>query len=360
MILFYDFYYIWAAAQLLILGKNPYDHALHSAMMYQGGFLTSESPSFFAYPPWVLPLIAPLGFFSFFSAAIIFLTVIVLGLYIGARCIIELIWPRFQEVSSTTNLLIIAATVSFPPFIKILLWGNGSLLAFVSIALFLKFFHSRKDYLAGIALSFTAIKPNMFLIFYATLALVLIQKRRWAIALSAITAGVVQVACAAILFPSSFSQYADSLSLTTYEFSGLGSSVSNFLSQDSIAPILYATLLIVGVSICWIELRRGIAPLSVFIIWSLPLSAILSPYAWTHDFFATFPLYLAIIASLAGTARSSFIKYVVFFAAQLLVWINLEMNPDISRFTILLPIGVLAVFLLRENKIRSLLNTQFS
>src|SRR5690348_13077999 len=99
----HDFIEYWGTAHLLSTRANPYSLLEMSKLQDALGW-TEPVPLMFVCPPWVLPLIAPLGLVSSYSLAwIVWMTILVLVLAISSRLLMDLYFQdlRIPEVSDT-------------------------------------------------------------------------------------------------------------------------------------------------------------------------------------------------------------------------------------------------------------------
>jgi len=176
-----DFVEYWSSAKLLLNHANPYSPARVFALEKAQGFLP-QSPLIMLNPPWALFLIAPLGLGS-----------IQLGFYlwtvVAVGCV--LVFIKLLKRPSANNLLALA----FAPVLACLCSGQISPFLLLGFCLFL-FFHKSHPFLAGTALLLMALKPHLFLIFWAVLLAECVHKRKFTI-----LAGLSTSLAAASIFP---------------------------------------------------------------------------------------------------------------------------------------------------------------
>lgn len=158
-----DYIEYWSSARLLLRHSDPYSAAnlfpLEKAHQFAG-----SSPIIMPNPPWMLFLVAPLGFVG-----------IRLGLYlwtlVAVLCVLAFV--RLLNIESNGRGLAFV----FAPFIACLCSGQSSPFLLLGFALFLKF-HRSRPFWAGASLLLMAIKPHLFFIFWAVLLVDEIYRRR--------------------------------------------------------------------------------------------------------------------------------------------------------------------------------------
>ncbi|MFZ0662126.1 MAG: glycosyltransferase 87 family protein [Acidobacteriaceae bacterium] len=201
-----DYISYWSTARLLVHHGNPYSAAGVFSLEKPLGFLPPQ-PLMMRNPPWALFLVLPLGFSG--PRVGLFLWVIAL-----AACIIgsvHLLNPRSRD-----NPL----ALLFAPAIACIGSGQSSPFLLLGFALFL-YFHQRRPFLAGAALLLMAIKPHLFLVFWAVLLAESIYRRRFRIIAGAAAALALAAAFATALDPHVWTHYifmmrASALELETF------------------------------------------------------------------------------------------------------------------------------------------------
>ncbi|MGH9586707.1 MAG: glycosyltransferase family 87 protein [Acidobacteriaceae bacterium] len=160
-----DYISYWSAAKLLVHHTNPYSSSAYS-LEKPLGFLPSH-PLIMRNPPWALFLVAPLGVLG--PRAGLFLWTMLLG-----TCIIFSVY--LLNPFSKDN----ALALLFAPAIACIGSGQSSPFLLLGFALFLHF-HQRRPFFAGSALLLMAIKPHLFLVFWAVLLVEAVWRRKFQI-----------------------------------------------------------------------------------------------------------------------------------------------------------------------------------
>jgi hypothetical protein len=171
-----DYVSYWSAGTLLLHHADPYSPAGVLALEKAHGFLPPK-PLVMRNPPWALFLAAPLGFFSL-RAGLFLWTLVLAACILGA---VHLLNPHSKDT---------ALSLLFAPSIACIGAGQSSPFLLLGFALFL-YLHQKRPFLAGASLLLMAIKPHLFLVFWAVLLADCVYRRSylilagWACALAA-------------------------------------------------------------------------------------------------------------------------------------------------------------------------------
>lgn len=187
-----DYIEYWSSGHLLIHRANPYSPAGVLALEKAHGFLLS-SPLIMLNPPWALFLIAPLGLLG--VRAGLFLWILIAG-----GCILGSV--RLLNPGSKDNPL----ALLFAPAIACFGSGQSSPFLLLGFALFLHF-HARRPFIAGAALLLMAIKPHLFLVFWAVLLAESIYRRKFLILTGCASALAAATAFAMLIEPRIWLNY---------------------------------------------------------------------------------------------------------------------------------------------------------
>jgi hypothetical protein len=158
-----DYISYWSAGNLLIHHANPYSRPDVLALERTRGFPETR-PLMMRNPPWALFLTAPLGLCTLATGP-------VLWTLAAAGCIVAFI--RLLKVSPEDRALVFL----FAPTIAVFRTAQTSPFLLLGFSLFL-YLHRRRPFLAGASLLFMAIKPHLFLVFWAVLLADSIYRRR--------------------------------------------------------------------------------------------------------------------------------------------------------------------------------------
>jgi Glycosyltransferase family 87 len=168
-----DYSEYWSSGKLLVHHTNPYSPAGVLAFEEAQGRSTS-SPLVMLNPPWALFLVAPLGLVNVRAGLFMWTLAAIICVFVSARML---------EAPSNDR----ALAFVFAPVLACILSGQSSPFLLLGFSLFLRFYKSR-SFLAGASLLLMAIKPHLFLIFWAVLLVDCIYRRRFLILAGAATA----------------------------------------------------------------------------------------------------------------------------------------------------------------------------
>ena len=154
----------WSSAKLLLHHINPYSPTSVFALEKAQGFLPT-SPLVMLNPPWALFLILPLGFGGAHTALFLW-TIAAFG------CVFAFL--RLLAVPEKSG----ALALFFAPVLASLCSGQSSPFLLLGFVLFLRF-HRSRPFWAGASLLLMAIKPHLFLVFWAVLLIDELYHRRF-------------------------------------------------------------------------------------------------------------------------------------------------------------------------------------
>ncbi|MCU1310623.1 MAG: hypothetical protein JWO20_1748 [Candidatus Angelobacter sp.] len=161
-----DFAAYWTASHLLLTGQNPYDVDKVFALEKAIGPL--PSPLVMRNPPWLVPLILPLGLFSYqasYSLWAILQTSIVVG------CALWM-WKQFAP-STSTRWVVWLITLTSLPCILVLVMRQTTPLMLLGVVGFLycEFNDRSNSWLQAGSLVLISLKPQLLYLFWVALAL---------------------------------------------------------------------------------------------------------------------------------------------------------------------------------------------
>lgn len=179
-----DYISYWSAGNLLIHHANPYSAPDVLLLERTHGF-SEPRALMMRNPPWALFLTTPLGFVS--PSAGLFIWTLA-----AVACIVAFI--RLLKVAPEDR----AFVFLFAPAIAVFRTAQTSPFLLVGFSLFL-YLHRRRPFLAGVSLIFMAIKPHLFIVFWAVLLADSIYRRRFLV-----FAGLATALAAATMFAMCF------------------------------------------------------------------------------------------------------------------------------------------------------------
>jgi hypothetical protein len=295
-----DFIAYWGAGQLLKAGENPYDFVRLDQLQSK----LASSPDFpivIYNPPWILVWLYPLILLPFNIAALIWL-----GLNYGIILACATILSKLQAGPSTFRSVGIAwlASMAFVPSLHALYMGQVSSLLLLGITGFLYWSARGWDFLAGLALALTTIKPHVVYLLWIALPWWIIVERRWKILAGVATPLLMAIALLATHWPVSLRGYRTVLSHPPlfYKTPTLGGVLRLWLSPDD-PRLQFLVPIIVGLSfLAFLVVRRPAldwrTALAPILLVSVPTAA----YGYTFDQIVLLVPYLAIVTQIADNA----------------------------------------------------------
>jgi len=174
----HDFLEYWTMAHLFIEGRNCYSLIEVFRREVALGW-TEPAPLIALNPPWLLPLLAPLGLFHSYPLAWLAWNAVLVGsLLLSSFVLLGLYAPdvRLPEISDTV-LVRSLFIFSFYPAMLVLRYAQTAPLVLLGSTGFLWFIKRDRPILAGSALAVAAIKPHLlYLVFVAVVAQAIKQR----------------------------------------------------------------------------------------------------------------------------------------------------------------------------------------
>jgi hypothetical protein len=282
---FDDFISYWAPARLNAHGADPYDPALVLAEQRTVGW-PDATPYRSWNPPWTLPFTTPFALPPYQWGR--FLWFVVHGCVL-VWCV-DALWKIYGGGNPVRRVAAQLIALSFWQTVIVLKTGQAGASVLLGLVGFLVCERRGRLFMAGAALSLSAIKPQVPVLVWPLLAFWVLSDRRWAVAAGFIAAMVTLMVIATSTNPSVGLQY---LHMVRYD------------SPYEAAPSTISTALRL-----WFESRHlagtnvaRLAPLACGLAWSawyfwrkrgawrwtdeLPLvcvvSQLLTPWSWVYD-----------------------------------------------------------------------------
>jgi hypothetical protein len=316
-----DFFHFWAAGNLNLQEKDPFDPQIIDQLRIQQGSAPVKTLSPVTLnPPWAISLLMPFGLLRYPISRFVWLIFSIVLILLSA----QMLW-RIYSGNSKQRWLPILMVFVFAPTISVLEKGQITPLVLVGITGFLYFSsYRRNDWLAGIFLALASIKPQMIVLFWIVLLFWIIQQRRWLILISTAITVLSLVLLAMIFNPHIIQQYIGMLQ--TYHVS------------DWAVPTIgsYLRFFWFGIQRFWLQFL----PVVIGVVWliyywyrhhkdwnwlnELPIilliSMVVSPYSWTYDLVILIPaMVLATIWIATDWKRwTTLLLVVIFFAISVL------------------------------------------
>lgn len=169
---FNDFATYWVFSRQLLTGHNPY--SLHETLAAEAA-LGTDGPGVVLNPPWIVPVLLPLGFFSYVMAQRIWFAANFAILLFSAELAGRVYAPR---LSPFRNWLLV---FTFLPAMTCVAVGQMGGLVLLSIVMFLYFAAREKWAAAGACLFLASLKPQLAYLLWPAIVVWTIAdlRRRW-------------------------------------------------------------------------------------------------------------------------------------------------------------------------------------
>jgi len=193
----------WSAGRLLIQGQNPYDHLQVFRLEREHGY-SDERPLVLRTPPWSLFMVVLLGPLSPFGAWLCWMAFSFGSLLAAMRICRTLYGQR------TPRDLVSAVGYTFAPIPACLVSGQMGLVLLLGIVLFL-WWERERPFWAGAILILPFAKPHLLSLFWLTLFLWVVARKKRELALGFICAFLSAIAIGLLFDVRVFQDYREML-----------------------------------------------------------------------------------------------------------------------------------------------------
>ncbi|MGC2619752.1 MAG: glycosyltransferase 87 family protein [Acidobacteriaceae bacterium] len=268
-----DFISYWAGAKLLVTHGNPYDAA--SVLPLENGAGNHYTrPLVMRNTPATMFLMAPLGWFSVWTAA----TIWEAALIVAALLSIGLLQPF-------TSGKIPFIAYCFAPIVDCFLAGQTTIFVLLGVCLFIRF-QERRPFYAGAALLLTLLKPHLLFLFWPILLLEIVRRRQGKVIAGGVVAVLAASAVSTAIDPRIWAQYLASVRAEHIEmqyFPNLAVALRILIAPSHLWPQLLPAALGIVVAIAlwarsrahWEWHRQGALLIAA--------SALVAPYSFLVD-----------------------------------------------------------------------------
>lgn len=191
-----DFSQYWAGARVYVTGGDPYDPATWPGRVQQLGGQDSATPVFL-YPPWVLFVLAPLGFVDLPAAASIWIGSTLIFAAVGLFLILDL---RVRDLPLAHTLVAFALVGSQPGIVNFYS-GQWSFFLIGALSLAALCAAQGRQSLAALFGSVMLIKPQLFLVAAPMLLRIAVARGQRRLAITLVALGAAAALASAIVFP---------------------------------------------------------------------------------------------------------------------------------------------------------------
>ena len=203
-----DYIEYWASGQQLVHHQNPYDPAGLLKLERSAGFSTNIGPMVMGNAPPALFLTYLLGFVSVNTGQYIWISVLLVCFLLSVRLVCNTLGatPTYVQILGYT----------FAPGLVCIAAGQMAIFVLLGLALFLRY-HQTKPFLAGAALWFCLLKPQLFLPFAIVMCLWIWRAKQYRIVSGIVTALVATSAVVFALDPNCWIEYGQMMKILRYD-----------------------------------------------------------------------------------------------------------------------------------------------
>lgn len=287
----------WTAGQLMLADQSPYDFERLYQLQRHLGSQETEPTSVWN-PPWLLVWMLPLLRLAFPVAAMVWLA---LNFGLIMACGI-LIWRILAGPSAARQIGIpLIATVAFVPALFTLRMGQISTVVLLGVVGFLYFATRDRDYLAGLCLALTTIKPHVVYLLWIVVAWWILTGRRWKVAAGAASLLLPSIGLLLLRWPAAVSGYQTVLEQPPMVYAAPTTGVVLRLLAFGGAPgTQLLPTLIAGLAVtAYLLIRRPALNWKTALGPLLLLSVSTAPYGWSFDYVVLLVPYIQLVVWLS-------------------------------------------------------------
>lgn len=192
-----DYIVYWATAQQLVHHANPYDAHAMSTLEHAWG-QTKPGAFYMRNPPWVLPLVLPLGLVSARAGALPWSLYLLAITLLGVWVVVPVLRLPGKHV----------AWIGYfsPLAINAVVAGQTPLFSLLGLALFLRL-HRSRPFAAGAGLALCMVKPHLLVVCVPVFLLWIVLRQAWSLLLGTIAAIAASCAVTEWIDPAAWRQY---------------------------------------------------------------------------------------------------------------------------------------------------------
>jgi len=362
-----DFFALWLAPKLLLLGKNPYNPIdWISAYEKFGAIWVMDAR--FLYPLPLAVLLVPIGALPVESAAVIWIALGILAI-LFTSCLLLSIWKNNWKYNQIIPIGI--GIFLFRSVIETLRLGQLDWLILFFLAVGLIFWEKQNWLLGGIMFALTALKPQIGIPVILFLSIWLLQRHKWSGIL-----GEGAVICSLFfigwLFNHSWLQSwlasgsgkVGANICCTPTLWGFSSMISGFnLDIGLVIGISLTTILCILTFFLLYQIQPEDSEFAVGL--SIPAALLVSPYLWTYSQIILVLPILLIVNDLTRNKFSYLISItfplVIGLFSSAIVFVSIKVGVDtISSLVPLIIYLILIIMFHRKNKIREVFSANTS
>lgn len=282
-----DLVYYFTAYQLFAAGENPYDTVRQNELLEQLALPEPPDRVNLMYPPWLLPLFAPVLSFSLQQAKALLVIINVLCLAAIPIVLAFAVRPRGRVLHPS----LLFAALYVPAFETIRL-GQVILLTTTALALTMLAIAKGRDLLAGAMLAVVGIKPHLVVPFGLVLIYWIVLERRWKIPVAAVVTVALLSLIAHLVSPGIVGHWIANSREVSDTFTIFKTATLTFAARSLLIgedgtppnwPLIVFPALAASATVIHLAIRRPRIELARAAPLMLIVSVLFAPYAWYHD-----------------------------------------------------------------------------
>lgn len=203
-----DYIEYWASGQQLAHHRNPYDATAISKLERSAGLASEIGPVVMGNAPPALVLTYPLGLVTANGGQYVWISLLLACFLLSVRLVCDALGSTIPYVR--------ILGYSFAPALVCIAAGQMAILVLLGLALFLRFYQTR-PFLAGTALWFCLLKPQLFLPFAIVMGLWIWRTREFKVIGGAVTAMIVSAAVVFAADPNCWTEYGQMMKAMRYD-----------------------------------------------------------------------------------------------------------------------------------------------
>lgn len=203
-----DYIEYWASGQQLVHHQNPYDTTAIGKLERNVGLPAGIQPMVMGNAPPALILTYPLGFASVNTGQYVWISLLLACFLLSVRLVCSTL--------GTTVTYVQVLGYSFAPGLVCVAAGQMAVFVLLGLALFLRLYQTR-PFLAGTALWFCLLKPQLFLPFAIVMCLWAWRTRQFKLIAGVVAAVVSSAAVVLVLDSHCWTEYSQMMKILRYD-----------------------------------------------------------------------------------------------------------------------------------------------
>jgi hypothetical protein len=288
LLLMYDYYYYCAAGKVALAGGNVYDMDQYRLALSSIGWPDYENPQGLTHTPLNMPLYMLMALLPLKISMACWFALNIGGIFLAAY-----LCRQVFDLKRIPTGYLMFALATFPPTVKMLIFGQISLILLLSLLGFMLLYKKEKFFWAGFVLSLNIVKPHHLLLLYSLLVVQMLLQGRWTFIAGMVVSPLLLAITSYTCYPDGFIHYSHTVGHIVNEGTSIqGASLTQWLTR--LFPQANLQFLLLGSALPIVGLLALFRKISFEEdgLWVIALSIAVSPYIWSHDFVLLFPSFL--------------------------------------------------------------------